>query len=142
MRSRTLAAAALLAGSVAVAAPLAPVHAADTDPVESGLFLTVSGSERTWIRGVELHCDPQPVPPRPKAAMAPPHPRAEASCALLDDVHGDLDALPERPMPCTMQYDPVTVTASGTHRGRAVSWHRTFPNQCALNARTGPLFDF
>ena len=36
----------------------------------------------------------------------------------------------------------MTVSARGTHRGRPVSWQKTFPNACTLHAATGPVFDF
>ncbi|MEU1281512.1 SSI family serine proteinase inhibitor [Streptomyces sp. NPDC005805] len=98
-----------------------------------GLFLTVSGSENTWIRGVLLHCAPEP---------AGPHPRAAAACAALDEAQGDMDRLPGDGAPCTKQYDPVTVSATGAWRGRPTAWHKTYPNACELAATTGAVFRF
>ncbi|GAA4786001.1 SSI family serine proteinase inhibitor [Streptomyces sanyensis] len=170
-RTRALAAAALLALAAAVpvtAAPAAalPVPPTDTPtvsgtvpedapgdtptdtPTVSGtvpedapgeqtparrLFLTVSGAENTWIRGVVLSCAPQP---------AGPHPEAAEACAELEAVDGHLDRLPGDAQPCTKQYDPVTVSATGAWRGRPTSWRRTFANACELTATTGPVFRF
>ncbi|MGH4034977.1 SSI family serine proteinase inhibitor [Actinomycetota bacterium Odt1-20B] len=98
-----------------------------------GVFLTVSGDENTWIRGVLLRCAPEP---------SGHHPRAAAACAALDEVHGDFDALRGEPRMCTKEFDPVTVSATGTHRGRMTGWHKTYPNACVLLAQTGPVFDF
>lgn len=98
-----------------------------------GLFLTVSGSENTWIRGVLLHCSPVP---------AGPHPEAAAACAALDAARGDMDRLTGERHPCTKQYDPVTVSATGAFRGRPTAWHKTFPNACELAVATGAVFRF
>ncbi|MFE7395370.1 SSI family serine proteinase inhibitor [Streptomyces sp. NPDC057557] len=132
MRLRAaVAAAALLALTVAV-----PAAAAESDaPVpDRGLLLTVSGSEDTWIRGVALFC-----PPAPDAH----HPHAADACAAIDRAEGDLDALPGSPRLCIVEgYDPVTATATGTWDGRPVSWQRTFPDACVMDAVTGPVFRF
>ncbi|WP_326691277.1 MULTISPECIES: SSI family serine proteinase inhibitor [unclassified Streptomyces] len=129
----TLAAAALalplLAPHSAAAGPRGPQHSRPSH----GVFLTVSGSEHTWVRGVTLDCEPAPHGH---------HPHAVEACAALDRAGGDLDALSGDHGPCTKEYDPVTVSAQGTHRGRPVSWQKTFPNACTLHAATGPVFDF
>lgn len=129
MRPAHVVAAALL--SLAAAAP---AHAASVDTEQpSDLFLTVSGSERTWVRGVHLSCAPEP---------AGRHPYAAEACAALDAADGDLDALPVERQMCTQVYAPVTVAATGTYRGRAVDWHKTFGNRCEMEASTGPVFRF
>lgn len=154
-RSAALAAAALFA--VAMAAPAMATSASPTPdvpavpdrtaaataavtaagraeaPPSRGLFLTLSGSENTWIRGVLLHCSPVP---------SGPHPEAAAACAALDAAHGDLDRLPEDRHPCTDQFDPVTVSATGAWRGRPTAWHKTFANACQLALETGAVFRF
>ncbi|MFC9618595.1 SSI family serine proteinase inhibitor [Streptomyces sp. NPDC056930] len=131
MRLRAaVAAAALLALTVAVPAAAAESNAPVPD---RGLLLTVSGSEDTWIRGVALFC-----PPAPDAH----HSHAAAACAAIDRAEGDLDALPSSPRLCIEGYDPVTATATGTWDGRPVSWQRTFPDACVMDAVTGPVFRF
>ncbi|MFB6992596.1 SSI family serine proteinase inhibitor [Streptomyces sp. NPDC056304] len=129
-----------LRASLAVAALLTltttvPAAAARSEEPTSdrGLFLTVSGSENTWIRGVALSC-----PPAPDAR----HPHAATACAALVAVSGDLDRLPRDPHLCTKEYDPVTVTATGAWDGRPVTWRKTFPSACEADTLTGPVFRF
>ncbi|GLU49182.1 SSI family serine proteinase inhibitor [Nocardiopsis ansamitocini] len=129
--ARRIAGASLVAA--VLAGPLVVVQSASAAPVGPGLFLTVSGSNDTWIRGVDLDCE---------SGRGGDHPNAEAACAALDRARGDLDALPGRPRPCTKEYDPVTATAVGEHRGRSVDWTRTYPNACVLWSATDPVFDF
>ncbi|MFG2626479.1 SSI family serine proteinase inhibitor [Streptomyces sp. NPDC048473] len=131
MRLRAaLAAAALLTLTAAV--PAAAVQSEDPVP-DRGLLLTVSGSENTWIRGVALFC-----PPAPDAH----HPHAAAACAAIEEAEGDLDDLPGDPHLCVMEYDPVTVSATGKWDGRPVAWEKTFPNACVMDVVTGPVFRF
>ncbi|MFB7917273.1 SSI family serine proteinase inhibitor [Streptomyces sp. NPDC056061] len=131
MRPRTVLAAATLL-TLAAATPAAAERPGEPGP-ESRLRLTVSGGDHTWIRGVELVC-----PPAPDTH----HPHAAAACADLSAADGDLDALPGDPHLCTKEFAPVTAAATGTWRGRPVAWHRTFPNACEMDARTGPVFRF
>ncbi|MFD6431805.1 SSI family serine proteinase inhibitor [Streptomyces venezuelae] len=142
MRSLPLAAAGLLAiggltpaHAVAPAHDPAPAHAADTaaPAPKRGLFLTVSGAENTWVRGVLLHCVPEP---------AGAHPQAAEACEAVALAGGDFDELPDDPRACTKEFDPVTATATGTHDGKPISWHKTYPNACALEADTGVVFRF
>ncbi|MFF2962448.1 SSI family serine proteinase inhibitor [Streptomyces sp. NPDC057963] len=131
MRPRAaLAVAALL--TLTAAGPAAAARSGAPLP-ERRLFLTVSGSANTWIRGVELIC-----PPAPDAR----HPEAAAACAAIDEAAGDLDDLPRDPHLCTKVYDPVTATATGKWDGRPVAWRKTFPNACELDVATGPVFRF
>ncbi|MFG2137629.1 SSI family serine proteinase inhibitor [Streptomyces sp. NPDC048650] len=112
---------------------VAGVPAAAVEPPRArGLFLTVSGGGDTWIRGVLLNC--------PEGHGS--HPHGAAACAALKEADGDPDALPGDPRPCTKQYDPVTVAATGDWRGRPVAWRKSFPNACVLDADTGPVFRF
>ncbi|MFC8126928.1 SSI family serine proteinase inhibitor [Streptomyces sp. NPDC057302] len=118
--------------SLAVAAP---AHAAEgTAPARSkGVFLTVTGQDNAWVRGVLLDC----VTQRPAH-----HPHAADACAAIDKAHGDFDALAAKPGMCTKQYAPVTVSATGSHRGRPVSWNKTFGNACEMDLSTGAVFRF
>ncbi|MFD0024307.1 SSI family serine proteinase inhibitor [Streptomyces sp. NPDC058382] len=115
------------------AAGAVPVAAFPSPAPDRGLLLTVSGSQNTWIRGVELHCPPGPDDRHPDAAGA---------CAALRAAEGDFDALAGDPHPCTDEHDPVTVSAEGAPRGDSVAWRRTYPNACLMDAATGPLFRF
>ncbi|MGW8886627.1 SSI family serine proteinase inhibitor [Streptomyces sp. NPDC055749] len=109
-------------------------HAAsEPAPAPSELTLSVSGSERTWSRSAVLTCP---------AAGDPGHPDPVAACADLYAAGGDFDALPGDPHVCTKEYDPVTAEAVGTYQSRPVSWRKTYPNACEMDAATGPLFRF
>ncbi|MEV6164586.1 SSI family serine proteinase inhibitor [Streptomyces sp. NPDC052052] len=117
---------------LATAAPDAAARTMGTVP-DRRLRLTVSGSEATWIRGVELLCPP---------TADVHHPQAVAACAAVDEAAGDLDGLLGDPHPCAEGFDPVTVTATGTWDGVRVEWRKTFPSACTMDAVTGPLFRF
>ncbi|WP_243086631.1 SSI family serine proteinase inhibitor [Streptomyces sp. 891-h] len=124
----------LLAPQPAPAADAASApRSAKPDRGDQGVFLTVSRSGKSTIRGVLLQCEPSPRGKHPKAAQA---------CAALDKTRGNLNALPGKRGHCTMKHDPVTAEARGSHRGKAVNWKKTFPNACAMHRATGPLFDF
>lgn len=131
MRTRP---AAVAAAALLALAPAATASAADAHPVPAGLLtLTVSGAGDTWIRGVTLRCSP---------AAGGSHPEARAACDSLTWARGDLDTLPGDPHMCTKQYAPVTATAQGIWRGRAVHWRKTFANACTLDTKTGAVFRF
>ncbi|QDQ10167.1 SSI family serine proteinase inhibitor [Streptomyces spectabilis] len=132
MRTLLVTSAALLAlaGS---AVPSAAVPADGTAPAERGLFLTLSGDQNTWMRGMLLRCAPEP---------SGPHPFAREACAELDRAGGDFGELPQEERICTKEYAPVTVGATGTFQGRPVAWHKTYGNACEMEASTGHVFRF
>jgi hypothetical protein len=131
-RPRPVAATAAALISLAVAAP---VHAADgaAPARSSGVFLTVTGDDNAWVRGVLIDCATQ----RPTR-----HPHVAEACAAIDAAGGDFDALPAKKGICTKQYAPVTVSATGVHRGRHVNWHKTYGNACEMEYSTGAVFRF
>ncbi|MEU9833004.1 SSI family serine proteinase inhibitor [Streptosporangium sp. NPDC048047] len=100
------------------------------------LVLTVTPGEQfsaSAARSALLVCDP------PRGS----HPQGARACAELSMVNGEFTAL--RPQPgvaCTMQYDPVTVTASGIWDGRSIRYQHTFGNSCVMRASTGSVFAF
>ncbi|MFH8684993.1 SSI family serine proteinase inhibitor [Streptomyces lydicus] len=120
----------------AAAGTAEPRPPAGTEPqpptADQGLLLTVSGDRNTWIRGVRLSCPD----------IYGRHPHARAACDALTWARGDLDALPGEPHACNKQYNPVTVSVTGTWRGGPVEWHREFANACMLDSATGPVFRF
>ncbi|MFG2894588.1 SSI family serine proteinase inhibitor [Streptomyces sp. NPDC048248] len=99
---------------------------------DGGLFLTVSDAQHTWVRGIRLVC------PDTRGD----HPHGTAACDALTWARGDLNALRGEPHACTKEYDPVTVTATGTWRGGSIDWHRDFPSACTMDSATGPVFRF
>ncbi|GHG49600.1 SSI family serine proteinase inhibitor [Streptomyces griseocarneus] len=135
MSVRTSTAAAATATAL-LALPLATAPATARTLDEGRLFLTVSGSQNTWIRGVRLAC------PGPGGH----HPHAAEACRHLGRTAGRPDGPPvaaeKPPATCTKEYDPVVASADGDWRGGQIAWRRTYPNACALEAATGPVFRF
>ncbi|EPH46830.1 subtilase-type protease inhibitor [Streptomyces aurantiacus] len=132
MRSLTVTSAALIA-LAAAAAPVAAAPGTDAPSRQRGVFLTVSGDENTWIRGVVLRCVPEP---------GGHHPHAARACAELDAAGGDFDKLAREGSLCTREYSPVTVSATGEFRGKPVTWRKTYGNACELESGTGHVFRF
>jgi hypothetical protein len=82
---------------------------------------------------VLLRCDP------PGGTHSDP----ERACEALEEVGGNPAGLrPRREVFCTLQYDPVTASATGIWGDRAIRFERTFGNSCLLWAETGPVFAF
>ncbi|MGV9532584.1 SSI family serine proteinase inhibitor [Streptosporangium sandarakinum] len=100
------------------------------------LVLTATPGERfsaAASRSALLVCDP----------TRGSHPQGAQACGQLSVVNGEFTAL--RPLPgvaCTMQYDPVTVTASGIWDGRTIRYQHTFGNSCVMRSTTGSVFAF
>ncbi|MGK5630453.1 subtilase-type protease inhibitor [Streptomyces sp. URMC 123] len=94
--------------------------------------------------------DPQTAPVRRAVLLscAPTphgdHPDPAAACAELRATNGDFAPLtavaPDRA--CTLDWNPVTVTAEGVWEGRRVSYAHTFPNSCAKDATESSVFAF
>ncbi|GAA0948449.1 SSI family serine proteinase inhibitor [Nonomuraea longicatena] len=116
-----------------VAALLLLVTAAPAYAADRGLSLSVSGDANTWTRGVVLRCHPAP---------GGHHPNAAAACAAIEAAGGRFDRFSGTSRACTMEYNPVTASATGSWRGRPVSWRATYANACGLEAATGAVFRF
>ncbi|MBW4716318.1 SSI family serine proteinase inhibitor [Saccharothrix obliqua] len=93
---------------------------------------TLTTNHRDTIRLAHLTCGP----------AGGTHGNAHHACAALSEVDGRIDELRAAPVSCTMEYDPVTVTATGTWRGERRRFTQTFENPCVLRAGTGHVFDF
>ncbi|MGY0070641.1 SSI family serine proteinase inhibitor [Streptomyces sp. QTS137] len=130
VRGALLAASALLAFLVPTPAQADPdpQGAADSD---HWLLLGVDqGETRTGTTpGSLLLCDP------PQG-----HPRAAEACEELAAADGRITGIPARDTYCPMVYAPVTAHARGQWRGQPVEYTKTFPNRCAMEARTGSVF--
>jgi hypothetical protein len=85
-----------------------------------------------YAAALKLGCDP----------ATGPHPEKAAACAALTSVRGRVDHLaPARTM-CTMVYAPIRADITGTWKGHAVKWTRTYGNKCEMSRATGVLFAF
>ena len=117
-------------GGVAAGATAAEAKAAQ----KTRLVLTVAKGET-----------PRPAAGRATLTCGPvggSHQRAAAACGQLKRVKGDFAALRVTDAMCTMQYEPVTVTAKGDWKGKKVAFQRTYGNGCVLSTETGSVFGF
>lgn len=113
-----------------------PVSSAvEPSPTVKTLTLTIAKGERSApvVGHALLRCDP------PGGTHSDP----EWACEVLEEVGGHLaDLVPPRGVICTLQYDPVTVSATGIWNDEFIRFERTFGNACSLWADTGPVFAF
>jgi hypothetical protein len=128
--------AAAFAGVFLAALFAAPVGAVEPAPDRSEFKLTVSraggGATVSRDRSVVLKCDP------PRGS----HPKKTKACQELEARGGRLAAQDPGDVLCTMEYDPVTVTAVGSWRGQAVQFKETYVNNCLMLVHTGVVFQF
>jgi hypothetical protein len=115
--------------AILIAAALITTTAAARPP-QAQLSLSIAGDADVQVAQAMLTCYP----------AGGTHPKAVAACAELARVSGDIGRLPAQPVLCTMQYAPVTATATGRWRGRTIGWSKTFSNRCMLAAATGSVF--
>ncbi|MGW5419146.1 subtilase-type protease inhibitor [Streptomyces sp. NPDC003943] len=103
----------------------------------SALVLTLGRGERpataTVVRAVTLSCSPTP---------SGTHPAPVEACRELDEAEGDFARLnsvtvTSRHLPCTREWDPVTVTGDGVWEGKRVRWSARYGNSCEMRAATG-----
>jgi hypothetical protein len=126
-------------GAVAALGMAVPASAgADNEVAPSVLTLTVGDGESldgaTNQRTVLLICSPDALGT---------HPQATQACEELGAVGGDFGQLRGEPMRfCQFIYKPVTVGAAGIWNGAAVSYRRTFPNQCMEQNTNRYVFAF
>ena len=127
----------LLAVVAAEAAAPSAARAATNSPAmnvkrPTALVLTVAKGEsgQPAQRRAVLTCQP----------AGGTHQKARNACTELAKVGGRFAELQLGGGMCTMQYDPVTVTANGLWKGRKVAYRHTFGNACTLATTTGPVF--
>ncbi|MEW2402962.1 SSI family serine proteinase inhibitor [Streptomyces sp. NPDC046862] len=68
------------------------------------------------------------------------HRHAVRACQELREADGDIARIPRKDVYCPMMYAPVTASAHGQWDGRTVTYTKTFPNACVLEATTGAVF--
>ena len=70
------------------------------------------------------------------------HPNPVAACEQLSRVDGRIEGIPEDPGPCTLEFNPVIVAATGTWNGEPRHYKQEFSNRCvAVRATGGVIFD-
>ncbi|MBM7775361.1 hypothetical protein JOD54_005565 [Actinokineospora baliensis] len=128
MSAKSLAVAAVCASVAA----LVPATTADATiaPVRAGFVLTVQRAGELPRLAV-LRCAPD----------GGTHQAAAAACAQLSQVNGRFEKLNVVPdAMCTLEYDPVKVTAVGLWGRRPVHYRAEFGNRCQLHTATGAVF--
>jgi Subtilisin inhibitor-like len=135
MRARSLCAASVVAGAIALSGAVGPAAAA---PARSTLVITAFDSydpndpNPPTVAEMTLRCDP------PGGS----HPDPTRACATLKRVDGDVAALRPLPVACILIFQPVLVEVGGTWRGRPVSFQREYPNRCVAYAESEGVFRF
>jgi hypothetical protein len=120
-------------GATEAVAPGAARAATAANAKTIRLVLTVAKGESTSAPGrqrASLTCQP----------AGGTHKQARSACSQLAKVGGRPDRLQLGGGACTMQWDPVTVTANGSWKGRKVAYSHTFGNACSLSMTTGAVF--
>ncbi|MPY64090.1 SSI family serine proteinase inhibitor [Streptomyces spongiae] len=111
----------------------APAHPAQRDNVPGNwLYVTVTQGDNDRsgeIRDTVLLCGP------PQG-----HRQAVRACKELREADGDIARIPRKNVYCPMIYAPVTASARGQWDGRTVTYTKTFPNACLMEANTGAVF--
>lgn len=132
---RLVATATMLAAAIATVEMTAagPSFGAAAAAKPTKLVLTVAKGESTKPvqRRASLTC-------RPAGGT---HKLARDACSALAKVGGDFGRLQQGAgVACTMQYDPVTVTAVGRWKGKRIDYKKTYGNACSLSTTTGAVF--
>lgn len=70
------------------------------------------------------------------------HPRRASACAALQRAGADFTAIPAAYGSCPTVSSPVTVTANGFWKKKAVNFHKAYPNRCLAERATGEVFRF
>lgn len=92
---------------------------------------TTDRSSTTNPKIVTLSCDP----------TGGTHPAAAAACQDLNASQGGFERAPGDTI-CTMQYAPVTVTATGYWNRAPKQFRKTYGNECVMRTHTGDIFHF
>jgi hypothetical protein len=70
------------------------------------------------------------------------HPNPVTACEQLSRADGRIEGIREDPGPCTLEFTPVIVAASGTWNGEPRHYKQEFSDRCvAIRATGGVIFD-
>jgi hypothetical protein len=130
MRTIRVIAATVLAVAAGTAAAATPAAAGPGGTL--GIMITpLPGGMPSTPRFATLSCDP----------AGGTHPRAAQACEQLAAAGGDIAAVPPYPgMGCLPVWEPVTVTARGTWRGKAVDYTAQQPAVSCAQISHGVIF--
>lgn len=110
-----------------------PLSAAKPAPQSGSFELTVTDAMAETLSQVTLTCPPD----------GGSHPRAAEACDQLNAHSGDISGIVAQNGMCTMEYEPVTVRATGSWQGHEESYSARFSNRCvAVKETGGVVFDF
>ncbi|MCM2577294.1 SSI family serine proteinase inhibitor [Streptomyces meridianus] len=70
------------------------------------------------------------------------HPHRASACAALERAGADFTAIPANFGSCPTVSSPVTVTANGFWKKKAVDFRKEYPNRCLAERATGEVFRF
>lgn len=103
------------------------------EPQGTFTLTITSAASGDLIAKASLTCDP----------AGGSHPKPAAACEQLSKADGRIEDIPEDPGPCTREFNPVIVSASGTWRGEERHFEQEHSNRCvAIRATGGVIFDF
>ncbi|WP_113703044.1 SSI family serine proteinase inhibitor [Nonomuraea lactucae] len=100
-----------------------------------------------YVLTVTSEADTAPRPAATSTLLCVPdggtHADAAAACEQLSRTNGRVDRVPAAPGPCTREYAPVRVAATGVWNRQRREFTRTYPNRCeAIRATGGVIFAF
>ncbi|GAB3277244.1 SSI family serine proteinase inhibitor [Parasphingorhabdus pacifica] len=124
-----------LAATTMLGAALVPVavNAEPAGPPASFVSLAVHDNGRgNPLRTATLACEP----------TGGTHPHATNACGSLEAAGGDPNGLRHEHTMCTLDYQPVTLTAHGNWQGEPLHFEKTYSNICTAKAQTEQVFDF
>lgn len=103
------------------------------EPQSSFALSITSVTSGQLIAKASLTCEP----------VGGSHPDPAAACKQLSQANGRIEDIPEESGPCTREFAPVIVSASGSWRGEERRFEKEFSNLCvAVRATGGAVFDF
>lgn len=132
MRARTLCAAAVTAGALAICGLFGSASALP-EPSESTLVITAYDSTGlSVVKEMTLKCNP----------TGGSHIDAHGACAALEEADGEFTSLRPLEIACTLEYQPVTIEVGGNWVDRVVHFDREYSNMCVAGAESEGVFRF
>lgn len=106
---------------------------------EIGISSYPAGPQASFTLSITSAADGEPI--ASASLTCPPdgssHPNPVAACEQLSRADGHIEGIPEDPGPCTREFNPVIVTASGMWNGEPRHYKQEFSNRCVAVRTTG-----